>query len=125
MYKPSMKTGRPAKTPRTDFGIRLKNLREEANLSQREVAFSLGISQPSYAAWERKEVALTPSQLQDLADILCCEITDFFIKQRQSKKGRVPTGKAHQVFTKVSELPRNQQIKIVDVVEALLAAQQS
>ena len=34
------------------FKKRLKQLRKEANLTQKEIASKLGISQPTYAQWE-------------------------------------------------------------------------
>lgn len=40
----------------TNIHIKIKNLREEKNLKQREVADYLGISQQAYSYYERKRL---------------------------------------------------------------------
>ena len=49
-YHGFMKTGRPAKYPRTPFGERLNAAREVLGLSQAQVADKLGITQTAYAS---------------------------------------------------------------------------
>jgi transcriptional regulator with XRE-family HTH domain len=115
-----MQTGRPAKSKRSEFGARLHALREAAGLSQAQVADKLGIKQPSYAAWERRAVALSHEQLQQLADILGVKVEDFFRSDEPAKRGG-PVGRAKRAFEVVSKLPRSQQQKILDVVDALIA----
>ncbi|GHC14433.1 helix-turn-helix domain-containing protein [Cerasicoccus arenae] len=119
-----MKTGRPPKSKRSDFGARIQNFREAASLSQREVAEKLGISQPSYAAWERRNVGLTQDQLEKLAQIFKIEVVDFFASEEQRKRRGGPVGRAKTTFEAVSQLPRPQQLKILDVVDALIAQSQ-
>jgi transcriptional regulator with XRE-family HTH domain len=116
-----MKTGRPPKSTRSDFGARIQKFREAAGLSQREVAEQLEISQPSYAAWERRNVGLTQDQLEKLAEIFQIEVVDFFISEEQRKRKGGPVGRAKTTFETVSKLPRPKQQKILDVVDALLA----
>jgi transcriptional regulator with XRE-family HTH domain len=116
-----MKTGRPAISPRSDFGARVYALREAAGLSQREVAAQLGISQPSYALWERRSVALRPDQLAKLAQILGVGVEELVTPSASGNRRSGPQGKAKRIFEKVSELPRSQQQKILEVVEALIA----
>src|SRR6266850_2369524 len=53
VYTPAMQTGRPAKTERTSFGQRLHALREQAGLSQQQLAERIGLSQRAYAYSER------------------------------------------------------------------------
>ena len=116
-----MRTGRPAKSERSDFGARVHALREAAGLSQREVAEQLGISQPSYALWERNDVALRPDQLLRLATILGTRVEELLDSPIANNRRGGPAGKAKRVFETVSQLPRNQQQKILEVVEALVA----
>jgi len=123
MHIPGMQTGRPPLSPPAQFGARLRELREEANLSQREVAEVLGISQPSYAKWERREVAVTASQLQLLAETFGCEAADFFTDDEPSRKPG-PLGRAKKVFEEVSRLPRHRQREILDITERLAAIHQ-
>lgn len=98
-------------------------LREAAGLTQEQVARQLGISQPSYALWERKEVALRPEQLTKLAQILGVRVEEL-LEPEPARNGRGgPVGRARRVFESVSQLPRQQQRKILEVVEALVTQQ--
>ena len=115
-----MQTGRPPLSPASKFGARLRELREDANLSQREVAQVLGSSQPSYAKWERRDVAVTASQLELLAESLGCNVADFFTDDSPNRK-RGPVGRAKKVFEQVSQLPRHRQREILDITERLTA----
>ena len=118
-----MQTGRPPLSPASEFGTRLRELREEAKISQKEVAIVLGISQPSYAKWERREVAVSPSQLRLLAETFGCEVGNFFTDD-EVKKPRGPVGRAKKMFEEVSQLPRYRQRDILEIVERLLAIHQ-
>ena len=44
---------------------------------------------------------------------------------RKANRRGGPSGKARQVFKTVSQMPRHQQKKIIDVVEALVAQHES
>ena len=46
---------------------RLKELRQQKNLTQAKVADSLGITQQSYARWENGKVTPTPEKLSKIA----------------------------------------------------------
>jgi len=99
-----MQTGRPSKRPRPAFGARLHALREEAGLSQAQVAEKLGISQRAYAFWEREPVALRVEQLTVLANILNAPV-EALIGQQPKQRGGGPVGKARRVFETVSNSP--------------------
>jgi len=114
-----VKTGRPSKLPRTEFGVRLHAAREAAGLSQAQVAEKLGIHQTSYAAWERHPVALRPEQLRALAELFGVRVEDL-VDQPRAKRGQGPTGKMRQLFTAASNLPRDQQTKVVALLEAFV-----
>ncbi len=114
-----MQTGRPSKRPRPAFGARLHALREAAGLSQQQVAGKVGMSQAAYAYWERNPVALRPEQLQKLADALGISVEELVGTHGTKKRGG-PVGKMRRVFEAASKLPRGQQAKIVEVVEAMV-----
>jgi transcriptional regulator with XRE-family HTH domain len=118
-YHGGMKIGRPAKSQRSAFGVRLQFLREQANLNQREVAAALGISQPSYAKCERRDIGLTRERLQKLSGILGVEVEDFFSADDHPKRNG-PVGRARKTFETLSQLPRSRQKQILDVVDVLL-----
>ncbi len=122
-YPDDMKAGRPSVSPRSDFGARVKAFREAAGLTQEQVAERVGITQASYALWERRNVALTADQLATLAATLCVTADQLvFDAPRKGTRGG-PTGKARRVFEEVSLLPRNRQQRILNTVEDMLVAQ--
>jgi transcriptional regulator with XRE-family HTH domain len=119
-YTPLVKTGRPAKRERTPFGQRLHTLREQAGLSQQQLADRLGLTQRAYAHWERNPVALRPDQLLNLAQALNVSVEDLVGSNGSKKRGTGPTGKMRQLFEAASRLPRNQQQKIAAILEPFI-----
>ncbi len=114
--------GRPATTLRTAFGERLFQARSKAGLSQAQVADKLGITQQSFAGWERRETALKPDQLARLAEILGVTVEHLLGAAEPRPRGAGPTGKARQLFERVSKLPRATQQRILANVEDALTA---
>ena len=119
-YTSGMKTGRPSKRERTPFETRLHAARETAGLSQAQVAAKLGITQSAYAFWERRKVALRPEQIEQVAKILGVTAEHLFGASEVPRQG--PTGKARQLFERVSKLPRSTQQRILANVEDALTA---
>jgi transcriptional regulator with XRE-family HTH domain len=120
-YDGGMQTGRPPKRQRPPLGERLAALRERSGLSQQQLADDLKVNQQMIAYWERRAVTLRPSQLAALADALKVSVDELLGKESPKIRGGGPSGKARQVFEAVSRLPRRQQQKIVEVVEALVS----
>lgn len=122
-YDGNMPAGRPSINPRTSFGQRLYDLRIEKGLSQKQTAEKLNLAQQSYAEWERNPTALKPEQLALLADILKTTV-DYLVghKVEPQRKGG-PVGKARKVFEEVNKLPRHQQNKVAEFVEAFVERQ--
>lgn len=116
-----MQTGRPSKNPRTPFGEKLHAARETSGLSQAFVSKKMGVSQNTYAMWERHPVALRPQQIQQLAQLLNVSPDYFFDQTKLIRSG--PVGRLRQVFERASRLPRNQQSKVAEFVEAFVNQQ--
>jgi len=115
----AMPAGRPPKFPRTALGERMASAREKLGLTQLALGEKLGVSQRVVANWERKPVALRADQLAALAEAL--GVTGDYLLGRQDAKAsghKGPPGKLRQVFEKAYQLPRSQQNKIVEFVEA-------
>ncbi len=119
-YDELMQTGRPPKHQRLPFGERLATLREQAGLSQRQLADKLRVTQQMIAYWERRSTCLRPEHLIALADALNTSVDELLGKAAPRIRGG-PVGKVRQVFEAVSRLPRRQQKKIAEVVNALVA----
>lgn len=74
---------------------------------------------------ERNDVALRPDQLAGVAQILGVRVEALIEEPQRANRRGAPTGRARQVFETVSQMPRHQQKKIIDVVEALVAQHKS
>jgi transcriptional regulator with XRE-family HTH domain len=118
-----MPGGRPPKSKtRSEFGQRLHDARQAKGLSQSQVAEALGITQPSYADWERSAVALKPDYLPKLSEVLGVSFESLLgVTPPQARGATGPMGKVRRIFETVSKLPRHQQQRIISVVEALVA----
>lgn len=66
------------------FTKRLKLLRKEAGLTQKDMANFFNISQPSYADWENGKTKPTQEKLPQLADILNTT-TDYLLGKTNIK----------------------------------------
>jgi len=122
-YNANMPMGRPSTRERTEFGQKLFERREAAGLTQAEVAEQLELSQRAYAAWERDPVAILPERLSAVAEILGTTVAELLGEAAPRRNGGTPGGRLGQSVEAISKLPRRQQTKILDVVEALLAQQ--
>ena len=122
-YDADMPAGRPPKFKRTAFGERLFTARQQAGLSQTQIAQRLAVTQPTYADWERRTTALRPEHLSQLADILNVSADHLLGRDNGHKARGGPIGKARRVFEDVSRLPRDRQQHVIRVVEELLIAQ--
>lgn len=113
--------GRPSKTKRTEFGERLLAARKQRGLSQSQVAEKLGITQPSYAAWERRETSLKPDHLTTLAALLDVPVDSLLGNATARQRSGGPIGKVRRLFESVSQLPRSQQEKVIAILEPFVA----
>jgi len=122
VYTPGMAAGRPSKSKRSPFGERLVAARQQLGLSQMLVAEKLGITQQTYAGWERRTTALRPEHLAQLATVLNVPVDHLLGRANLLKRSGGPVGKARRIFEEVSKLPRNRQQRILGVVEDMLTA---
>ena len=119
-YTPAMQTGRPSKKGRPPFGERIHALREQAGLSQQQLADKLDLTQRAYAYWERNPVALRPDQLLKLSAALDVPVDQLLGEEGGKRRGGGPTGKMKQLFEAASRLPRSQQQKVAAVLEPFI-----
>ena len=120
-YTPVMKdTDKNTGREPSEFGRRIADARLQAGLTQVELAGKLGVTQQVVAAWERRNVALRAEQIRALAEALGTT-ADYLIGISVGWKGiKGPSGKVRLVFEQVSQLPRRQQDKVVEFVEAFV-----
>ena len=120
-YSGGMQTGRPSTKERPPFGARIHALREQAGLSQQQLADKLGLTQRAYAYWERNPVALRPDQLRNLANALGISIEELLGDEGSKRRGTGPAGKMRRLFESASALPRSQQQKVIALLDAFVA----
>ncbi|MGH8020584.1 MAG: helix-turn-helix domain-containing protein [Opitutaceae bacterium] len=117
-----MPGGRPATKEASFLGSLIAQARQQAGLSQYELADKLSVSRNLIAQWERSAVALKAEQLLALSETLGVTVDVLLGRGETIKRGTGPAGRARQVFERVSKLPRATQQRILANVEDALTA---
>jgi transcriptional regulator with XRE-family HTH domain len=104
-------------------GAHLAALRQSAGLTQTELAKLVGDTQRNIAYWEQSEKPPRSDVVPKLARVLGVSLEDLLTPTdaRTPERPRGPVGKVRKTFEDVSRLPRRQQDKIIEIVEALMA----
>jgi transcriptional regulator with XRE-family HTH domain len=102
-------------------GRKLRALRQATGLSQRELARQLGIHHSNLGYWEKSGNLPGSDVLPQLAKLLGVSLGDLLDESSQPQKALAPNGRALLAFAAVSKMPKKQQEKIVEVVEAFVA----
>lgn len=113
--------GRPAQSARPAYGQHLAELREAAGLTQQQLADKLGVPQSNITFWERSEKPPRGEVLPKLSVVLNVSADALLRLAPPKPKKQVAKGRLQLVFESASKLPRRQQQKIAEVVEALVA----
>jgi transcriptional regulator with XRE-family HTH domain len=98
---------------------RLRQFREAAGLSLRELARQIGEDHSNVSFWERTGALPRSNVLLPIAQALGVTVEQLLGEDKPRRP--TPGGKVRHVFEQVQKLPRRQQDKIVEVVEALVA----
>lgn len=118
--------GRPAKKPRGVFGAHLVALREAAGLTQHQLADRIKVHQTNIAFWERSDKAPRGEVLPDLATQLGVTVDELFGAVPAKPKPQLAAkGRLQKVFEAASKLPRRQQVKVAEFLEAFVEHQKS
>jgi len=101
-------------------GKHLRELRQKVKLSQSELAQQLGVHRSNIGFWENTGVIPRSDLLVLMAEVLGVTVEDLLSNRTTRKRSYAPAGRARMIFESVSKLPRRQQQKIAEVVEALV-----
>ena len=101
-------------------GSRLRVLREASGLSLRELARQIGEQPTNLSYWERNGSLPRADLIVPIAKALGVTVEEI-LGQDKPRRAAAPGGKVRHVFEQVQKLPRRQQDRIVEVVEALVA----
>jgi len=104
-----------------DHGKRLKQLREAAGLSQRQLAERVGVIHSNINYWENGSKLPRSEFLIPMAKSLGVSV-EVLLGEPKPSKSKTPGGKLGEVFEAASHLPRRQQQKIAEVVEGMLCS---
>ena len=98
----------------------LRALREAAGISLRELARQIGEDHSNVRFWETTGKIPRSDVLIPMAKALGVTVEEL-LGEPKAKRSSTPGGKVGQMFDAVSKLPRRQQQKIIEVVEALVS----
>ena len=120
-YDPGMP--RKLSKPRPRQGARLAALRRTAGLTQAELAKLVGETQRNIAYWEQADKPPRSDVIPRLASVLGVSVETLLTADGELalERPRGPVGRARKIFEDVSRLPRRQQDKIIEIVEAFVA----
>jgi transcriptional regulator with XRE-family HTH domain len=97
----------------------LRSLRLKAGLSMRQLAEMIGVDHSNLRYWENSGKNPRSDLLPAIAEALGVS-TDELLGLKPLARS-TPAGRAKRTFDRLAKLPRSQQTKILDVVEALVA----
>ncbi len=103
----------------TENVTHLRSLREAAGISLRELARQIDQHPSNVSFWERTGKLPKSDVLVTMAHALGVSVEEL-LGQKKPRRVAHPGGKLGQVFEAVAELPRRQQQRIVEVVDALV-----
>jgi len=109
-----------SKAARPPLAVRLAALRKDAGLSQVDLAKRIDTHASNIAFWELSGTAPRGEVLPALARELGVSVDELLGVTPQ--KPAIAKGRLQEAFHAAAKLPRRQQQKIVEVVEALLKA---
>lgn len=101
-------------------GAHLAQLRQDAGITQAELAKVLGEPQQNVAFWEFSDRPPRSDVLPRLAQALGVSVDTLLSPSAAPQHRTGPKGKVLRAFEAVSALPRNQQAKVLVVVDALV-----
>jgi transcriptional regulator with XRE-family HTH domain len=100
---------------------RLRELRERAGLSLRELTRQIGEDHSSGGYWERSGKLLRADLLMPIAKALGVTVEELLCEARP-KRVVSPGGRMRQLFEAASKLPRSQQEKVHAGLEPFVSA---
>jgi len=109
------------KLKRPPMAQRLVELRQSAGLTQVQLAGQIGVHHSNIAFWELSGTPPRGEVLPKLAHALGVSVDALLGVTPPKPKKQAAKGRLQLVFESASKLPRRQQQKIAEVVEALVA----
>jgi transcriptional regulator with XRE-family HTH domain len=101
------------------LGARIAELRKESNITQVQLAETMGVSQQTVASWEVGRRGVPVSSLPTLARTLGASV-ETLIGEQVSAAKRGPTPKLQQQVERLSRLPKAKQKFVMEMLDGVL-----
>ena len=106
---------------RPPLGQRLTELRQSAGLTQTQLATSIGVHPSNIGYWELSGTPPRGEILPKLAQRLGVSVDELLGVTPPKPKKQAAKGRLQLVFESAAKLPRRQQDKVAEFVEAFVA----
>lgn len=105
----------------TALGARVAGLRKNANITQVQLAETLGVSQQTINAYELGVRRIPVSALPTLARVLGTGLEELLGESKAATRKRGPAPKLQQHMDRISQLPKPRQRMVLEMLDAVLA----
>ncbi len=103
------------------LGSRIAQLRKGLGLTQVQLAEALGISQQMVASYEVGRRRIPVSMLPSLAHALAVPVDDLLGHATKTRAKRGPASQLQRSIERISELPKQKQRFVIEMLETVLA----
>jgi transcriptional regulator with XRE-family HTH domain len=103
------------------LGTRVAELRRSQNITQVEMAATLGVSQQTINSYEVGRRRIPVSALPTLARSLGVSLEELFGDDATATKKRGPAPKLQQQIERIQQLPRTQQRFVMQMLDTVIA----
>jgi len=103
------------------LGTRVSELRRSQNITQVEMAATLGVSQQTINSYEVGRRRIPVSALPTLARSLGVSLEELFGDDAAAAKKRGPAPKLQQQIERIQQLPRSQQRFVMQMLDTVIA----
>jgi len=106
------------------LGARVAELRKAQNITQVQLAETLGVSQQTVNAYEVGRRRMPVSSVPALAKLFGVSVEELMGSTHTGAKKRGPTPKLQQQIERIQRLPKAQQRFVMQMLDTVLAQQQ-
>lgn len=105
------------------LGERVTQLRKARNITQVQLAETLGVSQQTIQAYEVGRRRVPVSTLRLLAKTLGVSLDELMAEGEHAPRKRGPVSQIQQHMERINQLPKPKQRMLMEMIDAVLAQQ--
>lgn len=102
------------------FAERLRELRQQRDLTQTRIAELVGVGLRVYHRWERGGAAPHFETLLKLADVLGVSLDELAGRKGAPDEARIKNHELHQLVREVDQLPDQEQQALILVIDSMV-----